>query len=157
MSRTKVVIKATGHTVVVDAAAEATATTEGHTEGSHCSVCGEVIVEQKVIPALADNGGENQGGQNQGGNEENQNGNQVEEPATAVDDNAAEPVSIYAYNNTIVVEAADAIEGEITVFDVNGRMMVKTLAAGSRTEIQMQREGLYIICVGDQSKRVIIY
>ena len=157
LSRTKVVIKATGHTVVVDAAVEATATTEGHTEGSHCSVCGEVIVEQKVIPALADNGGENQGGQNQGGNEENQNGNQVEEPATAVDDNAAEPVSIYAYNNTIVVEAADAIEGEITVFDVNGRMMVKTLAAGSRTEIQMQREGLYIICVGDQSKRVIIY
>ena len=51
----------------------ATATSTGLTEGSHCSVCGEVIVAQTVIPML-ENGGENQGGENQGG--ENQNGNE---------------------------------------------------------------------------------
>lgn len=40
------------HTEVVDAAVDATCTQAGLTEGKHCSVCGEVIVEQTVIPAL---------------------------------------------------------------------------------------------------------
>lgn len=74
---------------------------------------------------------------------------------TAIDEDAAE-ISIYAYSNIIVVEAADAITGEIAVFDVNGRMVCKTLAAGTRTEIQMPRQGLYIVRVGNQAKRVVI-
>ena len=45
------VIKATGHTKVVDKAVEATCTKDGKTEGSHCSVCKKVFKEQKVIPA----------------------------------------------------------------------------------------------------------
>ncbi|MCD7859386.1 MAG: hypothetical protein LUH51_04340, partial [Firmicutes bacterium] len=45
-------ISATGHTVVVDEAVAATCTASGLTEGSHCSVCGAVIVEQEVVPAL---------------------------------------------------------------------------------------------------------
>ncbi len=39
------------HTVVIDAAVEPTCTEPGKTEGSHCSVCGEVLVAQKEIPA----------------------------------------------------------------------------------------------------------
>lgn len=38
------------HTVVVDSAVVATCTATGLTEGSHCSVCGEVIVAQNVTP-----------------------------------------------------------------------------------------------------------
>jgi hypothetical protein len=45
-------IPATGrHTKVTDAAVAATCTTAGKTEGSHCGVCGNVIVAQQVIPA----------------------------------------------------------------------------------------------------------
>ncbi|MCD8015542.1 MAG: Ig-like domain-containing protein [Lachnospiraceae bacterium] len=44
-------IAATGHTAVTDAAVAATCTTSGLTEGSHCSVCGEVLVAQEVIAA----------------------------------------------------------------------------------------------------------
>ena len=40
------------HTVVVDEGVPATCTTNGLTEGSHCSVCGEVLVVQTEIPAL---------------------------------------------------------------------------------------------------------
>ncbi len=40
------------HTVVVDEAVTATCTETGLTEGSHCSVCGEVLSEQEIVPAL---------------------------------------------------------------------------------------------------------
>lgn len=40
------------HTPVVDAAVAPTETTDGLTEGSHCSVCGAVLTAQEVIPML---------------------------------------------------------------------------------------------------------
>ncbi len=40
------------HTLVSDAAVEPSCTQDGKTEGSHCSICDEVIEEQKIIPAL---------------------------------------------------------------------------------------------------------
>lgn len=47
--------KALGHEIVVDEAVEPTCTETGLTEGSHCEVCGEVIVAQEVVPALGHN------------------------------------------------------------------------------------------------------
>ena len=41
-----------GHTEVADPAKEPTCTETGLTEGSHCSVCGEVFKAQEEIPAL---------------------------------------------------------------------------------------------------------
>lgn len=49
------VIDATGHTPVVDEAAEPTETSTGLTEGSHCSVCNTVLKKQEVIPTLQKN------------------------------------------------------------------------------------------------------
>ena len=40
------------HTVVTDAAVNATCTATGLTAGKHCSVCGEVLVAQETVPAL---------------------------------------------------------------------------------------------------------
>ncbi|MBR6478699.1 MAG: hypothetical protein IKS85_09660 [Lachnospiraceae bacterium] len=39
------------HVVVKDAAVAATCTTDGLSKGSHCSVCGEILEAQQVIPA----------------------------------------------------------------------------------------------------------
>lgn len=50
-----VVIEATGHTEVVDAAVAPTYTTPGLTEGSHCSVCNKVLKKQEKIPVLDEN------------------------------------------------------------------------------------------------------
>ena len=44
-------IPATGHKIVIDKMVSATCTKPGKIEGSHCSVCEEVLVEQKTIPA----------------------------------------------------------------------------------------------------------
>ncbi|MCM1167947.1 MAG: hypothetical protein NC401_18335 [Ruminococcus sp.] len=43
-------IPAKGHTEETDAAAAVTCTTDGKTEGSHCSVCGTVIKAQTIVP-----------------------------------------------------------------------------------------------------------
>ena len=40
------------HTPVTDSAVPATHVTTGLTEGSHCAVCGEILVEQKVVPVV---------------------------------------------------------------------------------------------------------
>lgn len=45
-----VTVPRTPHTEVVDAAAEATCTVSGLTEGKHCSVCGAVTQAQSVVP-----------------------------------------------------------------------------------------------------------
>lgn len=51
-------IPATGHTIVIDPAVEVTCEEAGKTEGSHCSVCGEVIKAQEVISATGHSWGE---------------------------------------------------------------------------------------------------
>ena len=45
-------VAATGHTEVVDAAVAPTCTESGKTEGSHCSVCNEILVAQSIVEAL---------------------------------------------------------------------------------------------------------
>lgn len=42
-----------GHTIVFDEAVEATCTQTGLTRGSHCSVCGEIFLEQEVVEMSA--------------------------------------------------------------------------------------------------------
>ena len=48
-------IPALGHREVIDAAVAPTETTEGKTQGSHCSVCGVILKKQEVIPATGGN------------------------------------------------------------------------------------------------------
>ena len=41
------------HTEIVDPAVESTCAEPGLTKGSHCSVCGEIIVAQKPVAKIA--------------------------------------------------------------------------------------------------------
>ena len=52
VSQADTVIKAKGHTIVIDAAVDPTYDKTGLTEGSHCSTCKAVLKKQEVIPKL---------------------------------------------------------------------------------------------------------
>ncbi len=52
LERETITVDALGHTEVIDAAKAATCTETGLTEGKHCSVCNEVLVEQNPVAAL---------------------------------------------------------------------------------------------------------
>ena len=52
ISKNATVITATGHKEVIDQAVAPTYENTGLTEGSHCSVCNTVIIEQEVLPKL---------------------------------------------------------------------------------------------------------
>ena len=65
-------VPATGHTEVVDPAVAPTYTSTGLTEGSHCSVCGEIIKPQQVIPMLVkEDSNNNSGNTNDNGSDGN--------------------------------------------------------------------------------------
>ena len=51
----QIVLVSKGHKEVIDEAVAPTYTSIGWTEGSHCSVCGEVFVEQEEVPMLQAN------------------------------------------------------------------------------------------------------
>ena len=52
ISRQDTIVPATGHNTVIDEAVSATHTSTGLTQGSHCDICGTVLVEQQVIPVI---------------------------------------------------------------------------------------------------------
>lgn len=47
------IIFITDHSVVIDPAVEATYTSTGLTEGSHCSICGTILTKQEEIPPIS--------------------------------------------------------------------------------------------------------
>ena len=155
------------HTAVVDAAVEPTCTESGLTEGSHCSVCGEVIVAQKTIPAIGhefvnyvynndatttDDGTETAVCEHGCGATDTRvaEGTRL---GTAVTESAASKVSIYAHHNIIVVENAT---DEIRVYDAMGKLICRDAIHRIRAEINVNGTGVYIVKTGGAVKRVIV-
>ena len=120
------------------------------------------------------NGGSNNGGTNNGnGNSNNggsNNGNsyQPSTPAgkinqgifdiihqimTDVDEDEANTVNIYAYDNTIIVENAT---DEIRVYNAMGALVCRDVACRVRAEITVNGTSVYIVKTGNTVKRVFV-
>ena len=157
------------HDVATDAAVAATCTEAGKTEGSHCSVCNEVIVAQEDIAALGHaftnyvynndatttaDGTETALCDHGCGAKDTRTaeGTKLPDSGTAVSETAANAVNIYANHNIIVVENADA---EIRVYNITGNLVATV--NDTNAEIIINKTGVYVVKVGNTAKRVMIY
>ena len=161
------------HTVVTDLAVKATCTEPGLTEGSHCLVCGEVLVAQKEFPALGHKF-VNYIYNNDATTEANGTETAVCERGcgatdtrvaegtklnTAIAESTANAVNIYAYGNTIVVENAT---DEIRVYNAMGALVgcvgkdVPGHVSTGTTTITVNTSGVYIVKTGATVKRVVV-
>ena len=126
------------HTIATDAVVAATCTKSGKTEGSHCSVCGEVLVAQKEILALGhefvnytynndatteSDGTETAVCEHGCGATDTRVARGTKLATTAINESAASAVNIYATGNTIVVENAT---DEICVYNAMGVLVGRT-------------------------------
>ena len=159
-------IAALGHKVVTDSAVAATCSATGLTEGKHCSVCDSVFVAQQTVPALGHlftnyiynndtttdaDGTETAVCDHGCGATDTRTAEGTK--LTDIDATETAEVVIYAHHNVIVIENA---ENDIYVFDVNGKMLVHQDANAGRIEMHMAEQGLYIVKVGDESKRLVL-
>ena len=62
-------------------------------------------------------------------------------------------INIYTYGKKIIVENAT---DEIFVYDVMGRLVCRDVACRVRTEIPMEKSGVYIVKVGNLTKKVFV-
>ena len=171
LSRKTVEVAATGHTEIVDAAVAATCTTDGKTEGKHCSTCNAVIVEQTEVAALghkfekytynndatSDADGTKTAICERGCGATDTKvaeGTKLPEKATAVSNEAANVVNIYAHHNTIVVENAAE---DIRVYDAMGKLICRDVACRVHAEINVTVPGVYIVKTGNVTKRVMVF
>lgn len=68
-------------------------------------------------------------------------------------DMAENVVNIYAFNNTIVVDNANA---DVFVYDVMGKLVAKDMSNDQRVEMHIQRAGVYIVKAGNATQRVVV-
>ena len=129
LSRTKVVIPATGHkfeTYVYNN--DATTTADG-TKTAKCEHgCGATDTKTAEGTKLSS--------------------------ATAIADDAAASVSIYATGSTIVVENAT---DDILVYNAMGALICRDATHRVRAEITISTTGVYIVKTGSTAKRVMVY
>ena len=166
-------IPALGHTVEIDLAVPATCTVTGCTDGRHCAVCNTVLVAQKEVPAFGHEFGEyvynNDATTEADGTETAlcRHGcgtkdtrvavgtrlSEVPGSVTAVAENAANAVNIYAHHNIIVVENA---EDDIIVYNAMGKLVFREANRRVRAEINVSGAGVYIVKTGSKTQKIVI-
>lgn len=72
---------------------------------------------------------------------------------SAISEEVANSINIFAYSNVIVVENADA---EISVYNTMGGLVCKEQGNGVSNQITINGAGIYIVKVGNVAKRVVI-
>ncbi len=78
---------------------------------------------------------------------------QIEDTETATDDITLSSVKIWSFNKTVFVENAAQ---EIVIVDMSGRIVKTIKPESSRTEIQLEKSGVYIVKTGIKTQKVSI-
>lgn len=127
------IVPATGHFVgeaVKENVVEATATKAGsYDDVVYCTVCGIELSRNHIDVPI--------------------------KTSSTIADNASN-VLIYVQDGTIVVELTEANGDEISVFDVNGRMIAKAQANSSRVIIKIPAAGIYMVNIGQATEKVVL-
>ena len=75
--------------------------------------------------------------------------------STGIDDVDMDNVTIYSNDNVIVVRGAEG--KQVTLFDVNGRMLSREARAAENVEFRVNNSGVYLVKVANAAaKRVVV-
>ena len=77
------------------------------------------------------------------------------DPETGVNTLSSNNLKVYGYNNTLTVLGAKN-GGNISVFDMNGKLITSQKAFGENDTISLDNDGLYIVKVDNKSFKVIL-
>ena len=156
-----------GHNNVIDVAVPATCTMSGKTEGSHCSVCGKVLVAQEVIPAYGHefvnyiynndatteaDGTETATCEHGCGATDTRVKEGTKLATTAVSESVADKLVVYTHGKTIIIENAT---DEILIYNAMGKLVGRDVARNVST-IKINNSGVYIVKTGNVVKRVMV-
>jgi hypothetical protein len=78
------------------------------------------------------------------------------EDATGVEEDALSNLSIYAYNQQLVVNCErELLNGKIEVFDLSGRKVLNSRISETNTRINLEKSGIYVVRISDNSNQPV--
>jgi len=75
-------------------------------------------------------------------------------PVSSVQEQILETVNIYSYNNQLIIQSSELIEGEYNVFNLSGQQIITGKLTGYSKQLTIHQKGYYLVKVRSNGRTV---